>query len=79
MLELHQLDWQLQSTEAVSNMLDAMHNSKAASSALPVRFVIKLIITGLSCSAGILRWPALLNWENLSTGHAALPAMKSQL
>ena len=53
MLELHQLDWQLQSTEAVSNMLDAMHNSKAASSALPVRFVIKLI-TGLSSSAGIL-------------------------
>ena len=60
MLELHQLDWQLQLTGAVSDM----HSSKAVSSALSVQFTLKLIITGLCSSAGTLLWPALLMGTN---------------
>ena len=60
MLELHQLDWQLQLTEAVSNMLDAMHSRKAASSALSAQISLKLMLSSLCCSAETLLWPALL-------------------
>ena len=54
MLELHQLDWQLQLTGAVSNMLDAMHSSKGSSSALSAQTKFKLMFSGLCCSAGTL-------------------------
>lgn len=74
MLELHQLDWQLQSTEAVSKMLDAMHSSKATSSALSVQIETYDFWLVLLC--GDLAIASIANGENLSTSHAALPAMK---